>query len=283
MENFILQKTVTPYIGSRNKEYFNILHIASMDIKLTWSSLLVKLLFLFSLLPLFISAIWIIFISLFKSQAGADGQPLITGESFLNLQNIQLFFFATVFSITKGATNITKDLEQDALTFYFSKPLKGSIYLSGKILSLEIFNIILCMIPSMILSLFAYVVLNEPRNLYYFISAIVYGLIGSIFISILSLSMSVLSNSKAINVIVWTSILIIPFIIGKIINISQDTSWGNLTNIFSILNILGTYLYKVPNNMPYYYPLISTGICILLIFIAVLFLRYKIEKLEVIN
>lgn len=278
MENYILDKGITNYTGKRHPYYYNLWVITSFELKLMSKSLILKLIVLLSFVPVAIISLWLIFITILKGK-GNVVQIFIPPLYFLQL--VEVIFFVTLISGSKGIISITKDLEDKTLYFYFTKPITPNLYIGGKFLAIFLINFIVCFVPA---SLLIGVMLTLAQSelwfkiLYFLLPSFLFSLLSAFSIGAFSQFLGTITRKSWLNIIVFIIVLLLPYIASQILNLIKDSSIGKFFNLFSLLNLCAKFVYGMEGKEESSIWL-SVVILVILGLISLLLSRMRLEKL----
>ncbi|MFK7987870.1 MAG: hypothetical protein AB8I08_17765 [Sandaracinaceae bacterium] len=164
------------------------------------------------------------------------------------LTGIQFWFCMALVTIRSGAAVIAEDFTNKAYQFYFAKPVTPVQYLVGRISALAVFNFGLVFIPvAFMVGVLAGVGPEEQRleRVGLLLPALVDSAMLATVLSVVSISVSALSRSRALTITAWVVVLFVPFVLAGLVETISESEWVYVISLPGALWNLGDALYKV--------------------------------------
>ena len=159
---------------------------------------------------------------------------------FLSWQGSLMFFLA----MFVGPTLVARDMTNNALSLYLSRPFSRSEYILGKMSVLVILGSLITWVPGLLLFFFAAYLEGWAwfKENFYIATAIYFGsFVWIILLSLLSLAISAWVKWRIVSSAILIALFFVPWVFGTIFNglllqARVQTMFGNLMSLQSLIN-----------------------------------------------
>ncbi|MEJ7617634.1 MAG: ABC transporter permease subunit [Pyrinomonadaceae bacterium] len=169
----------------------------------------------------------------------------IDAEFFRTLLAIQ-GIFAFLLTVLVGPVLVSRDVANNALPLYLSRPFSRIEYVAGKMSVLVVLLSGVTWAPSLLLFLFqsylagpSWLAVNARVG----VAVVLAGLVGVITYALLVLAISAWVKWRMASSAAFFGLFLIPASFGGIINNLFNTNWGNLLNIGAQLDMISSGLF----------------------------------------
>lgn len=153
---------------------------------------------------------------------------------FLGFQGFLMFFLA----MFVGPTLIARDMTNNALSLYLSRPFSRAEYILGKMCVLVILGSLITWVPGLLLFFFAAYLEGWAwlKENYYIATAIYFGSFAwIILLSLMSLAISAWVKWRVVSSAILIGLYFVPLVFGQIINGTLGTRYGNLLSLQTLI------------------------------------------------
>lgn len=198
---------------------------------------------------------------------------------------VQLFAVALVF-IARGCSIISDDLRHRTIQLYFSKPITPLDYAAGKLSTLMLLGIIAVVIPAVMLAGLRTAFYVQSDHLFDIAVLHAQGLFLLTLVvfmaSSLVIGLSSLTRRGGYVVLAWIGLLIVPLIVGVIVDVTTGGSpWTRMMSISGIVGLAADALMGGADAMPAEIPRWTPFVAIAALIAAGLgALRWRLSKLD---
>lgn len=246
-----------PYEGERLPASHNTMVLLRHGMRRAWASWLVKIAAFSAWIPLVVSLAIVGITYYIKQQMLAQGatadqvdtdELLAAADLLRELNNWQLWLFVTMVSLGAGAGAIAEDFQFKAFQFYFAKPVTPPQYLFGRTAAVALWVFILFFPPSLITILALVGTAPEELRLEragLILPALFHAVIVSVVTAAGSVGVSSLSKSRALTMSAWITVLIVPHVVGMLVERIADWPWLMLASPVALMDVIGDTLYKI--------------------------------------
>lgn len=243
-----------PYEGVRLPPKHNTIVMLRHGLSRAWGSWLVKIAGFLCWVPTIIALFllggrwWLTTQVMQGGGGGMEPEPLDGGDFVHSLLGWQVWLFCLLVTLGAGASAISEDLAFRAFQFYFAKPVTPPQYLFGRILAVAIWVFSLTFFPALIVILV--IVGTAPEDLRLeslglLFPALVHSVLISAVMSVGSVAVSALSNSRALTMSSWILLFVVPWVLATIVFEVGEWPWLKLVSIPALLGVVGDALFKV--------------------------------------
>lgn len=242
-----------------------------------------KIIFFLSSLPFFVFAVAIYISSKPELDFLADLVEILKDDAsifYTYYTNGFLVFWLIILCILSGSNLISDDIKYKSLTLYFSRPLSVFDYIFGKLSIILFYLLMFSLVPGLSLIILKMLFSGEINfNLINFLSSILLPLIISVYLGLITLLLSSISDN---NRFVKIAIFMAYFFSDIAYSISREIINNDIFALMSIkenIKILGIFLFRIENTYSFspWIVLITIGLTIIISFY---FINLRVKNLE---
>ncbi len=279
----IREKGYYKWDGEFKKSYVKWLPIFINGIKSVFKKKKSKLLFSFAAFPFFVFLLAVYVSTKPELRMMKELVKQIQSDAMLFYSFYTfgpLIFFMILLSLFAGADLISVDLKFNSFTLYLSRPLTRFDYIKGKFSIVLFYLLLFSLVPGVLLVIAKVIFLGEfSVPLYVFLSALIFPIIISLFLSSFILMVSSLSSNRKFVVILFFVLYVLS---NSIAGIFQGLFKSDYFLFFSIeknIKQFGSLVFNIkPDfNAPAW---ISAVILPMLTFIFIIILIVRIKRAE---
>lgn len=168
-----------------------------------------------------------------------------------SLTGVQFWLCVTVVTLRSGAGVIAEDFTHRAYQFYFAKPVTPVQYLIGRASALAIVVFSLVFVPTLLLIVVLAGTGPEDLALERFgliLPALLDAAVISVGCSLLAVSISAISKSRALTTMAWGALIFVPTVLALLVQGITDSEWVWLASPPGLVWVIGDALYKVHDD-----------------------------------
>ena len=150
----------------------------------------------------------------------------------------ELWIFVGMVTVGAGATAIGRDLNEGALTYFFSKPVTPNDYVIARMLAVMVWCLVVMWLPALAAN--AAMIGLAPEGMMFsrvalLLPTTIICILVSAVCAVLSVSMSSLSSKPTVGVSAWAVLFVVPAILANIVSGSIQQTWSMFASIPSLL------------------------------------------------
>ena len=183
------------------------------------------------------------------TSAGTQRGLGITAEGFVRgVFDWQVWLFVFIITIAAGASAVADDVRNRAFQYYFSKPVSREQYMFGRIFPVGFLAFLLTFGPALVLVGLAAAVASDKADattaLGLAFPSLVYALLISTVVAVLSVAVSAFAKSKGLTMTLWASIFFLPHVVAFVVKLVTKSNWMYLASLPGCLGICGDAIFK---------------------------------------
>jgi len=245
---------VQPYAGERRSPAANGVVLLRLGLRRAWRSWMVKVATIMFWVPGVIGALqpWLLrWVAAQNPEAAAAGQipPVEGGRLLTEVFGWSVWLVGFAITLGAGAGLVARDLAEDGLPFFLSKPVSPAQYLGGQAGAIALWLLALFLGNAAIVVLAGLLptVPDDQRleAIGLLFPALLHAAVAAIALATASVGVSAMSRSRALTLSAWAFVFVVPYLVAGLVEAVADVPWLWLASLPGLLAVVADAVFKV--------------------------------------